>query len=181
MISDVASEGPAAEAGLRVRDVVYSVDGRQIFGLPGFMAALYTHPPDEPLCLEVLRGSEKISLYVPAVEHHDREDDLADFIDPQNLIAHLGVFVHPLDDKVRAALPDLRISSGVVVVAQSPELNSYTSRLQAGDILHGVNQTPIDSVEQLKLTLHDMKPGEAVVLQVERAGKLQYVAFDWGD
>lgn len=129
----------------------------------------------------MLRGSQKISLIVPAVQHHDSEDDLADFIDPHNLIGDLGVFVRDFDDKVRGELPDVRSASGVVVVAQSPELNSYTSSLRAGDILHSLNQMPIESVQQLRSLLHGMKPGQAVVLQIERAATLQYVAFEWGD
>jgi S1-C subfamily serine protease len=129
----------------------------------------------------VLRGSQKISLIVPAVPHQDREDDLADFIDPHNRIGRLGVFVHDFDGKVRGELPDVRIASGVVVVAQSPELNAYTSSLRAGDILHSLNQIPLESVQQLKSLLHTMKPGQAVVLQIERAGESQYIAFDWGD
>jgi serine protease Do len=181
VISDVVPDGPAAAAGLRVEDIVYSVDGRQIVGLPGFTASLYLHPPDEALLLDVLRGSQKLSLVVPAFQHHDEEDDLADFINPQNLIGRLGVFVLDFDDRVHGALPNVRIASGVVVVAQSPELNSYTSRLRAGDILHSLNQRPIESVQQLRSMLHRMKPGQAVVLQIERTGKLQYLEFDWGD
>ncbi len=37
------------------------------------------------------------------------------------------------------------------------------------------------SVEQLRAMLRGLRLGQAVVLQIERAGKLQYVAFDWGD
>jgi serine protease Do len=132
VISDVEPYGPADVAGLRIRDVIYSIDGQQIVGIPSLTAALYLHPPDEPVLLEALRGSQKISLIVPAVQHHDTEDDLADFIDPQNLIARLGVYVRDLDTKVRGSLPDIRVASGVVVVAQSPGLNSYTSSLHAG-------------------------------------------------
>jgi serine protease Do len=181
VISDVAPDGPAAAAGLKVQDIVDSVDGQQIIGLPGFTAALSLHPQQEPLLLDVLRGPQKISLIVPAVQQHDREDDLADFIDSHNRIGRLGVFVRDFDDQVRGALPDVRIASGVVVVAQSPELNAYTSNLRAGDILHSLNQMPLESVQQLKSMLHTMKPGQAVVLQIERAGELQYIAFDWGD
>jgi serine protease Do len=181
IISDVSPQGPGAAAGLKMQDIVSSVDGRQITGLPRFAAALALHPSNQPLLLNVLRGSQKISLIVPAVERHDTEDDLADFIEPQNLIAHLGVFVHDLDGKVCAVLGYVRIPSGVVVVAQSPELNSYTSSLQAGDILHSLNQAPIDSVQQLRSMLQNVKPGEPIVLQIERTGKLQYVAFDWND
>jgi S1-C subfamily serine protease len=93
-------------------------------------------------------------------------------------VDRLGVYVVDLNDRLRAALPDLRFPSGVIVVAQSSELNSASSRLRAGDIIHTLNQTPIDSVQQLRAILRDLRLGQAVVLQIERAGKLQYVAFD---
>jgi serine protease Do len=181
ILADITPKGPADTAGLKIGDVIYSVDGQRIAGLPDFATALYLHAADQPLRIDVLRGSQKVSLVVPAKQHQPESGDLADFIDPQNLSGHLGVFVHDFDDKIRGALPDARIASGVVVVAQSPALNSYTSSLRAGDILHSVNQTPIESVHQLRSTLHTMKTGQPVVLQIERAGKLQYVAFDWGD
>jgi serine protease Do len=181
LISDVAPRGPAAAGGLKVRDIVHSIDGRQIVGLPGFTAALYQHPPDEPLMMDVLRGSQTLSLMVPVTQYQTTEDDLADFIDPQNLIAQLGVFVHDLDDKLCDALPVIRIDSGVAVVAQSSQLNSYTSSLHAGDILHSLNQQPIESVRQLRSILGDLKPGQPAVMQIERADKLQYLAFNWGD
>ncbi|MCU1222358.1 MAG: peptidase and chymotrypsin/Hap [Edaphobacter sp.] len=181
IISDVSPEGPAAAAGLETGDVVYSVDGRRIAGLPGFAAALYLHAPDQALPLDVLRGSQKLSLVVPAAQHHDKADDLKDFIDPQNLVSPLGVFVHDLDDDLRNAFPHIRIASGVIVVAQSPDLNSYTSSLRAGDILHAVNQTSIESVDQLRSMFRAIKSGQSMVLQIERAGKLQYVSFEWGD
>jgi serine protease Do len=178
VVSDVAPDGPADKAGLHLQDIVTAVDDRQIAGLPGFTVAFYLHSPDTPLKLDVLRGPEKVSLYVPAVQQNDVENDLVN-LDAHSLLDRLGVYAVDLNDKVRAALPDLRFPSGVIVVAQS--LNSSTSRLRAGDIVHSLNQTPIDSVQQLRAMLRGLKLGQAVALQIERAGKLQYVAFDWGD
>jgi serine protease Do len=182
VISDVEPDGPAAAAGVKAGDVVASVDSQRVAGLPDFARALYRHSPDELVRLDVLRGDKEVPLTVPALQHENKPDDLADLIDPQNLIGRLGVFVHDLDDRVRDVLPaDVRIRSGVIVVAQSSELNSYTSSLRAGDILHTLNQTPISSVHQLQSLLQEMNSGQAVVVQVERAGRLQYIAFDWGD
>jgi serine protease Do len=165
---------------LHLQDIVCAVDDRQIAGLPGFTEALYLHSPDTPLKLDVLRGPQKVSLRVPALRQYDVENDLVN-LDAHSLLDRLGVYVVDLNDRLRAALPDLRFPSGVIVVAQSSELNSASSRLRAGDIIHTLNQTPIDSVEQLRAMLRGLRLGQAVVLQIERAGKLQYVAFDWGD
>lgn len=181
IISDITPKGPAAGAGLKVGDVVFSVDNRQIADLHDFATALYLHAPDESLKLTVLRGSHKVSLAIPLRQQHRKLDNLGDLVKPDGLIAGLGVFVHDFDDTVRSALSNVRVPSGVVVVAQLPQLNSYTSSLRAGDILHSVNQTPIDSVQQLKSVLRGIKSGQSVVLQIERAGKFQYTAFDWGD
>lgn len=180
VVSDMAPDGPADKAGLHLEDIVYAVDDRQIAGLPGFTAALYLHSPDTPLKLDVLRGPQKVSLRVHALQQDDVENDLVN-LDAHSLLDHLGVYAVDLNDKVRAALPDLRFPSGVVVVGQSSEPNSVTSRLRAGDIIHTLNQTPIDSVEQLRAMLRGLRLGQAVVLQIERTGKLQYVAFDWGE
>jgi serine protease Do len=180
LISDVAPEGPAAAAGLKSQDIIDAVDGRQVFGLPGFTAALYLHPVDEDLNMEVLRGAAKISVVVPALQHRDKRDDLTDLFDPRNVVDGLGVCVVDLDSRIRPMLSRPRYSSGVVVTAKSPGPNIYSSELTPGDIIYGMNQKPIESAQQLRSALQAMKPGEAVVLQIERGNRMQYIAFEWG-
>jgi len=181
VIADLAPVGPAAAAGLRLQDIIDAVDGHQVVGLPGFAAALYLHPADEDLKLEVLRGQEKIAVVLPARQHRDEHYDLADLIEPRNAIDGLGVFVVALEDGFRSPFATTRSSSGVMVIAKSAGLNVYTSDLRPGDILYQVNQQRVESVQQVRSLLQQMKPGEAVALQVERAGQLQYIAFEWGE
>jgi S1-C subfamily serine protease len=73
-----------------------------------------------------------------------------------------------------------RYSSGVVVTARSPGSNIYSSELAPGDIIYGMNQKPIESVQQLRSVIQAIKPGQAVVLQIERGNQMQYIAFEWG-
>ncbi|MBV9727512.1 MAG: trypsin-like peptidase domain-containing protein [Gammaproteobacteria bacterium] len=181
LISDVVPGGPGAAAGLQVQDIVDAVDERPVAGVPGFAAALYLHPPDEDLKLEVVRGAKRISLRVPAMQHRDEGYDLADFIDPRNAMEGLGVFMIDLNDRLRSPFGPTRKSSGALVVARSPGLNVYTSELRPGDIIHQVNQQSVASVQQVRSVLQPMRPGQSVVLQIERAGQMQYIAFEWGD
>lgn len=178
VISDVTPRGPADAAGLKVQDIVVAVDGRPILGLPGLTALLYLHPPDEVVRMEILRGSEHLSLNVPAIEAHDQEDQLVDFIDPNNRIGRLGIFAMDFDDRLRTAMPDVRIPSGVVVLGRSLDLNALSADLRAGDIIHALNRTRIESIQQLRSVLRQLKAGDAVVLQIERQQKLQYVDFE---
>jgi len=178
VISDVTPRGPADAAGLKVQDIVLAVDGRPILGLPGLTALLYLHPPEEAVRMEVLRGSERRSLLVPAIEAHDQADQLGDLIDPNNRVARLGIFAMEFDDRVRAAMPDVRIPSGVVVLGRSLDQGGLAADLHAGDIVHALNRTPVESIQQLRSLMRQLKTGDAVVLQIERQGKLQYVAFE---
>ncbi len=178
VISDVEPGGGAEEAGLEVQDVVIAVDGHPILGLPGLTAALYLHPPDEKLAVDVLRGSRKISLNISAMQRSDPMDQLADLVDPKKRIGRLGIFALDFMPQLRSVMAEVRLPSGVVVVALSPGPDSETRGFHAGDIIHALNHTPMNSVEQLRSALSQLKSGDPVVLQVERQGKLQYVAFD---
>lgn len=44
--------------------------------------------------------------------------------------------------------------------------------LKAGDIIHSVNNPPVTTLEQLRTAIAAIKPGHAVVVQVERDGAL---------
>jgi serine protease Do len=105
-------------------------------------------------------------------------DQLADLVDPKNRIERLGVFAVDFKPELPSVAHDVRLASGIVVVALSPGPDTESRSFHAGDIIHAINNTPMKSVEQLRSALHQLKSGDPVVLQIERQGKLQFVAFD---
>jgi len=180
VVDDVKPDGPAAAAGLKVQDIILTADDRRIETLPSLSAALYLHRLDQVVKLEILRGNDKKTLYVPAIESRDHMDELLDTVNPENsLIPRLGVLAIDLTSDLRSKLGSLlRIPSGVVVLGRAADLILPDTGLQAGDIIHHLNTTPIDSVEQLRTAVESLKTGDAVVLQVERDGGLLYVSFE---
>jgi len=178
VVDDVKPDGPAAAAGLQIQDIILTADDRSIETLPSLSAALYLHRLDEVVKLEILRGNEKKILYVPAIENRDQMDQLLDTVNPENsLIPRLGVLAIDLSPDLRSRL-SLRIPSGVVVVGRAADLILPDTGLLAGDIIHQLNTTAIDSMDTLRATVLALKPGDPVVLQVERDGGLQYVSFE---
>jgi serine protease Do len=179
VIADVLPQGPADAAGIKPEDVIVAVDGQPMLGLPGFAAALYLHPPDQVLKIDVLRGTQKVSFNVPAVLARDRIDQLADVANPtKSHIGLLGIIGLSFDDELRSLLPDVRMGTGVIVVGQAPGFNSVSTGLRAGDVIHSLNRAPIESVEQLRSAVAHLKPGDAAVLRIERQGQFQYLAFE---
>lgn len=176
MITDVVPRGPADVAGIRPEDVVLSVDGQPVLGLTGFAAALYQHRPDQAVKVVILRGTKKLALELPAVMARDRMDQLADVADPvKNHIGPLGILAVDFDDKLVA---DARVGAGVIVIGAAKGFNSVDTGLQPGDVIHSIDHLTIGSVEQLKSAVAQLKPGNAAVLQIERHGQMQYLAFE---
>ncbi len=179
VVDDVKPGGPAAAAGLQIEDIILTADDRRIETLPSLSAALYLHRLDQVVKLEVLRGTEKQTLYIPAIEQHDHMDELLDAVNPENsLIPRLGVLAIDLTDDLRSRLGPLRMPSGVVVVGRAADLILPDTGLEAGDIIHQLNSMPIASVATLRTMVTSLKTGDPVVLQVERDNGLLYVSFE---
>lgn len=179
MIADVFPQGPADVAGMQPTDIVVAVDSQPILTLSEFTAALYLHSPDTVLLIEALRGNRKMSFYVPAILARDRIHQLADLVDPSKCqVEQLGILALDLDDELLAVFPDLRSSSGVVVLGEAQGLKSVEPGLRAGDLIHSLNLIQIDSVAQLRAAVSHLNRGDAAVLRIERNGRFQYLAFE---
>jgi serine protease Do len=179
IISDIAAGEAAEAAGLQVDDIVLAIDGKPILGLPDVIAALYLHPVDQVLPIDVLRGVNPMSFNVSVKVYHEDIDDLADIPDLQkSLIRKLNIFVTDLDGKVRPLLTGARSDSGVVVLAQTSGPNAVDTGLETGDIIRAVDRTALQSTSQFEAIVRKLRSGDPVVLQVERKGRLRYLAFE---
>jgi serine protease Do len=179
IVADVKPDGPAAAAGLQVQDIVLSADDRRIETLPGLSSALYLHRLDQVLKLEILRGDQKKTLYVPAIEHRDQMDQLFDAADPdKSLVPRLGILATDITADLRNLIGTLRISSGVIVLGRAADLITPDTGLQTGDVVHALNTTSITSMDGLRAAVVALKTGDPVVLQVERSDGLTYLSFE---
>ena len=179
MFADVTPDGPAAAAGLQIQDIVIAADDRRIETLPQLSSALYLHRLDQVLKLEILRGNQKKTLYVPAIEHRDHMEQLFDAADPEkSLVSHLGILAIDFTADLRHQLDSLRIPSGVIVLGRAADLITPDTGLQTGDVIHALNTTPVPDMATLRAAVLALKPGDPVVIQVERSDGLTYLSFE---
>jgi serine protease Do len=179
IVSDVTPKGPGETAGLKVQDVILTLDGKPVINVPQFDAAFQYRMDPAPLQLEIIRGTEKVSLQVPVVEQKDEMDRLADSLDPaKDLVPKLGILGVQIDKEIAAMVPDLRMASGVIVAARTAYGAMVDSGLETGDVIHALNGTTIISLDTLSTSIQQLKPGDPVVLQIERNGGLKYLAFE---
>jgi serine protease Do len=177
IVSDVPPGSPAIAAGLRVGDVLLSVNGVQADNLPRISYIILTLQGDGDLHMNVLRGAQQMALDVPVKEPKHQIDDMQALADPtKNLVRDLGIIGLDVDAKVKALIDDLRDDYGVIVLAKAAGA-AMEVPLSAGDVIRTVNGKPVGSVEFLNASLKALPDGAPVVLQVQRDTKLLFVAF----
>lgn len=180
MISDVIPGSPAAAAGFEPGDIVLSIDGEPVDGLPRLAFQFFTRSAGDVVRLKVRRGADLYTADVTAEERPHDFDRLTDLVDPdKSLIAKLGVLGVEITEANAAMASNLRAPVGVLVVGHTKdESSSAESGLQTGDAIHSVNGTPVATVTELRAALDALGPRHAVVLQIERSGQFIFLAFE---
>jgi serine protease Do len=179
LLSDVEPGGPADIAGLQPGDIVLSLNGKAEGNARQMEVDLYRYPMGAKVDIELMRNGEKKTVQVVTVERRGDPQRFADMVDPaKNLVKRLGILGIDVDEKVSALLPDLRKHYGVVVAARGGDAVYSGDSLQLGDVIYALNNSPITDVATLRKQLDELKDTDAVVLQVERDGRLMYVTLE---
>ena len=179
IVADVEPGSAAQAAGVLPGDIIDAFDGQPIGSLPALTGAVFLHPVEQSVSLRVQRGGKPLTFEIHAPEATRPADRLGELISPEKgIIRRFGIVGADLNDKLREVLHGLREGPGVVVGARIQDAGSTETGLRAGDVIRSLNRKPIDSLETLRQSIRALKPGDAVALQIERDGKLAYLAFE---
>ena len=177
--SDVTPDGPADKAGLKIGDIIQTLNGRQMEDAPQLETAIYRLKLSDLVNVTVLRDGKTIDFTIPVIEREDDPQRFADMVNPEdNLVPRLGILGIEISEKLAEMLPELRHEYGIVVAARSANLPYSGGSLETGDVIYEINHAPTLTIKTLRSTLEAMKPGDEVVLEIERGGKLLYVTLE---
>jgi serine protease Do len=180
MISDVAPESPADEAGLKRQDIVVSVDGEPLDGLPRLAFLLFTRSAGDRMTFGVRRGKDDLTFDLTVSERPHDFDRLTDLVDPdKSLVSKLGILAVDITEATANLAASVRLQSGVVVVGHTTNETEFANAgLMTADTIHAINGRSVTSVDGLREAIDAMKPRSPVVLQIERGGQFMYLAFE---
>jgi serine protease Do len=177
IVSDVWPGGPAEAAGLKVGDVLVSVDGQPAENLPSVIYSFRLRDSMEKVQLNVLRGTAEMILRMTAVEERSDLDSAVGLADPEkSIVRELGILGVEVDERIAKTAKGLRMPYGVIVAARVAGATSEVP-LQVRDIVLMVNDRPIMSLQSLRDAMRALPLGSAVTLQLQRDGKLMYLSF----
>jgi serine protease Do len=179
VLGDVFPGTPASIAGLRIGDVVLSLDGKRMENGRQFEVNLYRRAVGDTVTVEVNRGGQMLKYPVAVAERENDPARFADLVSPdRNIVPRLGVLALDVDAKISRMVGELRMPKGVLVAARSADSPPSEQGLEAGDVIVAINGALITSLADLRSTIGRLPSRAPVVLQVQRFGQLMFIALE---
>jgi Do/DeqQ family serine protease len=166
LVSSVAPRSPAARAGMKVGDLVVSVDGQDVDDSNAFDYRFATKPLGGQAVVGVMRGGREVKLAVGLETLPDTPRDEAVI---KTRSPFLGAKIANLSP---ALAEELRLdidAKGVVVTDVENGSTADSFGLQKGDIVLVVNNVRIDTTHDLVNVIS--KPSRLWKLTIQRGGQ----------
>jgi len=148
IVTDVQPDSPAAQAGLQKGDVVTGLNGRPVRGAAELRARLGVVPVGETVALSVLRGNDKQTIKARIGELEKTSSTAGG---------------QAISELAGAELADAQRQGGrrdraVLVTTVQPGSDAFNHGLRGGDVIFGVNQRRVTTVQTLVAALRTQGP-----------------------
>jgi Do/DeqQ family serine protease len=169
LVTAVTKGGPAEQAGLKVGDVVLSVQGVRADNIDVLGYRLSTAGIGNTVTLDIVRNGKDSKLPVKLAKEPEAKPQQKQTIEGDNPFA--GAVVEELTPQTASKMRLRDGARGVIVT--DVVVNSQAARLglRQRDIIRGINGNPIRTINDLTSALNDGR-GLAWRLEVERNGAL---------
>ncbi len=169
LISEIYPGGPAARAGLRIGDVLRSIDGHEVVDIEGLKFRIATLAIGDSTELMVLRRGKPVKLALQL--ELPPEDPPRDTTELTGRHPFGGMTVANLSPALTEELGIDPLSRGVIVLDVAVGSPAYRLRFEAGDILARLNRVEIERVAQLRRLLRRNR--DVWNITIRRGGRLR--------
>ena len=169
-VESVEPDGPAAAAGIRVADLIRSIDGEVLRTPSQLRDILADKDSGEEVALTIERGNRELRAEVTLGEaplNAAIEATPALPSDASQSRGRLGVTIHQITPPLKERY-NLQRDAGVVVVDVAPESAAAMAGIEVGDIILAFGEDEIRSVGRLQRVVADAPADESIEIRVLR-------------
>ncbi|MDX5362690.1 MAG: Do family serine endopeptidase [Pseudazoarcus pumilus] len=178
LVSSVEPGGPAERAGVKVGDVILSVDGRPVPGSTALPLIIAERRPGAVATLGLIRDGKSMELRVTVGEWSDTGAPAA----KKPAAAGAGRLGLVLSEPTAEQRREQGITQGLLIAAVHGP--AARSELQVGDIVlavvSGGRQTRLESVAQFEQIVAGLSEGQALTVLVARGSGTSFVSLRAG-
>jgi len=176
LIADVLEDTPAAEAGLEAGDVLVEVDGEKINTGKELQRKVAALGAGTKTKVKVIRDGKERTFTMTLAE---RPSELAG---GQQTGRHeeqpnLGLELQDVTPEVADEL-QLKTDKGALVLGVEPGSPAYDAEFMQGDVIIKADRKPVDGVDDFSKIIDDAKPGDDVLIVVERRGYNRFLVIE---
>lgn len=192
LVVEVSKNSPAEAAGILVGDIIIGFDKKNVATMRKLPRMVAEKKAGSAVPLTVWRDGKRKSLTVTLGElpndeeavQASRNDDKQDSQDLSESKEVLGMWLQPLDDKLRQLLGiEDRSLEGLVVKKTDGNSIAAQKGIIRGDIVLSANQQNVASIDDLRDVIGKAKKNKrtAVLLLVQRGNSTQFIALPLND
>ena len=157
-IADVIKGGPAEKGGLREGDVVIAYEGKEITDAGAFQNEVANTPIGHEAKVTLLRNGLRQEITVKTENLEASTRTLAASVKDR-----LGAEIRPVTPK-ESEKYGLQPNAGVAIAQVDPKGPLGKAGFEVGDLILGINNQPIDSLQTFVTLVDSLKPNQRVTL-----------------
>jgi serine protease Do len=184
LILEITKDGPAAKSGLQNGDVILQFDGKDVREMHNLPRLVAETPIGKQVELIIWRTGQKMSISLSLGEYPEEvkeaQIDVPAITNKQNAGEKLlGMNLATLDANNAKSIRGANKLKGVLVIAVANDSEAAQRSISEGDIILGVNQVNITTLDELKAENAKAKIAkrEYVLVRVWRAGDSSYITL----
>jgi serine protease Do len=184
LVLEMNKNSPAQKAGVISGDVILSFNGQEVKEMRHLPRMVAETPVGQKVEIVIWRQGQRQTVTLTLGEYPEEEEvveaipsDVPTAITKGSLV--LGMYLRTLTDNDRKQFNIKTTVKGVIVTAIDKKSEAAKRGLRPADVIHGVNQEYIDSLEALKQRLVEAKQAKRdyVLVRVMRAGQSNYITL----
>ncbi len=173
LVTEVAEKSPAAEAGIKVGDIMVEFNGKPVPKSYEFPGVIADTAPGQKVTLRIFREKKEQLVTVKIGELVD-ESNAHQPMEARDV--ELGLRVQRITPEAARRL-GLTSSKGVLVVEVQPGSPADQAGIEPADVIREVNQQPVSNVKEFERATRLGRRGDRIVLLVQRGDNAVFFAM----